>query len=122
MESQKETFSYSYSAGQQEEVKAIREKYLPKEENKLEQLCRLDAGATRPGSIAALAAGVLGALVFGIGMCCCLVWQAYISGCLIGILGIAGMLSAYPMYLKITKKQRAKLAPEIMRLTDELMK
>ena len=28
----------------------------------------------------------------------------------------------YPLYMHITKKEREKIAPEIMRLSDELMK
>ncbi len=47
---QNETFQYSYSARQQEEIKNIRQKYQLKEEDKLEQLCRLDAGASRKGT------------------------------------------------------------------------
>ena len=34
-------FRYSYSAKQNEEVQAIRDKYLPREETKLEELKRL---------------------------------------------------------------------------------
>ena len=35
---------------------------------------------------------------------------------------IIGICAAYPLYVRITKKQCEKLAPEIMRLADELMK
>lgn len=120
----KETFSYSYSAKEQEEIKHIREKYLPKNEDKMEQLRRLDKSMTRPGSIAALIVGVLSSLILGVGMCCCMVWgdSLFIAGIIIGVVGIIGVCLAYPLYSLITKKQRAKIAPEIMRLTDELMK
>lgn len=45
-----EKFSYSYSAKQQAEVKKIREKYAaPSEtEDKMAQLRRLDASASKP--------------------------------------------------------------------------
>lgn len=43
-------------------------------------------------------------------------------GILIGLLGIAGIAGAYPVYRMITRKRRKKLAPEILRLTNELMK
>ena len=48
MEENKRTFTFTYSASQQEEVKRIREKYAPpvKEEDKMEQLRRLDKAAT----------------------------------------------------------------------------
>lgn len=124
MEEQKGTFTYKYSASQQAEIKKIREKYIPKEENKMEKLRRLDESATRPGMIAALIVGILSTLVLGIGMCCCMVWaeKLFFAGIIIGIIGLLGVAAAYPLYAHITKKQREKLAPEIMRLTDELMK
>lgn len=124
MEEKNKTFTYNYSAGEQAEIKKIREKYIPKEENKMEQLRRLDESAARPGMIISLVVGVLSALVLGVGMCCCMVWMGdlFIPGIIIGILGISGVAAAYPLYSHITKKQREKLAPEIIHLTDELMK
>lgn len=124
MEDKKETFSYTYSAKQQEEINDIRKKYLPKEEDKMEQLRKLDQSAAKPGTIAALIMGIVSIMFFGIGMCCTMVWAdtMFIPGIIIGIIGIAGVSAAYPLYTHITKKQREKLAPEILRLTDELTK
>lgn len=124
MEEKKETFTYNYSASQQAEIIKIREKYMPKEEDKMEQLRRLDESATKPGMVAALSVGIAGTLVMGFGMCCTMVWgeRLFVLGIIIGVLGIAGVAAAYPLYLHITKKRREKLAPEIMRLTDELMR
>lgn len=120
----RETFTYNYSSSQQAEVKKIREKYIPMEENKMEQLRRLDESATRPGTVAALIEGILSTLVLGIGMCCCLVWaeKLFVPGIIIGVIGILGIAGAYPIYYHITKRRREKLAPEIIRLTDELLK
>ena len=124
MEDKNETFTYSYSSSQQAEIRSIREKYAPKEEDKMEQLRRLDESATRPGMIAALTVGILSALVMGFGMCCTMVWgdSLFIPGIIIGAAGILGVMSAYPLYSHITKKRREKIAPEILRLTDELLK
>ena len=52
------TFEYTYSAKQQQEIENIRKKYLPKEEDKMETLRRLDKSAENPGLIAALAIGL----------------------------------------------------------------
>ena len=126
MEEKRETFTYTYSATQQEEIKRIREKYAPppREEDKMERLRKLDRDVTKPGLIAALVVGIVSTLVMGFGMCCTMVWAdtLFVPGIVIGVIGIAGVCAAYPLYAHITKKQRRKLAPEIMRLTDELMK
>ena len=119
-----EAFRYTYSAKEQEEVKKIRQKYIPKEADKMEQLRKLDQSVTRKGTTASLAVGIVGALLLGIGMCCAMVWmgQWFIPCMIIGLVGIAVVSLAYPLYQRITKKEREKIAPEIMRLTDELMK
>lgn len=120
----KETFSYTYSAKQQEEIKKIREKYAPKEADKMEQLRRLDESVTRKGTVISLIVGIIGALVMGFGMSCCMVWAdtLFVLGIIVGIVGIALVCTAYPIYNFVVKKERAKIAPEIIRLTDELMK
>ena len=125
MDTNKETFNYTYSASQQEEIKSIREKYAPptQEEDKMERLRKLDQSVTTPGTIWSIVVGVLGTLTLGVGMCCTIVWTGlFVPGVFIGVIGIAGIVAAYPLYIRITKKQREKLAPEILRLTDELMK
>ena len=118
----KEDFSYTYSAAQQQEVAEIRKKYLPREENKLDQLRRLDAGVTKKGTAMAQTLGILSCLVFGTGMSCCLVWAGalFFPGIAVGILGIAGMAMAYPLYNRVIRKERERIAPEILRLTEEL--
>jgi uncharacterized membrane protein YeaQ/YmgE (transglycosylase-associated protein family) len=122
MDFKNETFNYNYSSKQQEEIQRIKEKYIPKEKNKMEQLRTLDESATRPGTIAALVVGILGTLLLGVGMCCSMVWadKYFIIGIVVGIIGIAILVAAYPLFVHITKKQREKIAPEILRLTEEL--
>lgn len=122
MNDKNETFNYTYSATQQQEIQKIREKYIPKEQNKMEQLRRLDASATKPGTIAAITVGTISSLVMGVGMCCTMVWGGalFIPGVVIGMIGMAGDIAVYPIYTHITKKRREKIAPEIMRLTEEL--
>ncbi len=115
-------FEYTYSAPRQEEIKRIREKYLPKEEDKMAQLRRLDNGVTQKATVVSLATGIISALVLGVGMCCCLVWNRFIIGILIGVIGIAGVAAAYPIYTRVTARERSKIAPVILRLTDELIK
>ena len=117
-----QTFSYNYSAKQQEEIQNIRRRYLPAEENKMERLRQLDTSATQKAMMYSLIIGILGALILGIGLCCCLVWEFFILGIIVGVAGIIGVAFAYPLYMYVLKNERAKIAPEIIRLTDELMK
>lgn len=122
----KETFNYTYSSAQQEEIKKIREKYSPpeKQEDKMEQLRRLDRSVTKPGMVISLIVGIVSTLVMGTGMSMCMVWgdDLFIPGIIVGAAGMIGIIIAYPLYSLVTKKRREKLSPEIIRLTDELMK
>lgn len=117
-----ENFHYSYSAEKQNEIEAIRKKYLPREEqeDKLEQLRRLDAGVTTPGTIAAMALGIASVLIFGVGMCCFLVWNRFALGALLCVVGVVGMLAAPWLYRRLVEKRKQQIAPEILRLTEEL--
>ena len=122
MEKVNETFTYTYSAKQQEEIEKIRRKYLSPEENKMEQLRRLDRSATKKGTRVSIAVGVVSALLMGVVMCCSMVWMGvwFIPGIVIGLIGIAGVAAAYPLYNRITRKERERLAPQILKLTEEL--
>ena len=117
-----ENFNYSYSAERQSEIDAIRKKYLPREaqEDKLERLRKLDASVEAPGMIAALALGLVSVLLFGVGMCCFLVWSRWALGAVACLAGVAGMLYAPRLHRQLVEKRRQQLAPEILRLTEEL--
>ena len=129
-----EGFSYTYSASEQAELKRIREKYIAPTgtEDKLSRLRRLDASVTQTAQAVALIFGILGTLVLGFGMSLCMTELEAILGShqhlampvgiIVGVLG--GILAslAYPLYRVIVKARQKKLAPEIIRLTDELLK
>ena len=127
-------FQYTYSAKEQAELKRIREKYTPptETEDKMERLRRLDASVTQKAQIVALVFGVIGALILGAGMSLCMSDfaeilgshrdMAMVVGIPVGLVGGALAALAYPMYNFIVKRERKKIAPEIIRLTDELMK
>ena len=124
MENNQNGFQYTYSAKEQAEIKRIRSKYTPKEENKMEQLQRLDASATQKATMYAIIVGVIGALILGAGMSCCLVWTdaLLMPGIVMGLIGMAVVAADDPLYNRTLKKARERIAPEILRLTDELMK
>ena len=118
-----EKFSYTYSAKEQEEISRIRKKYAA-EEDKMEQLRRLDAGTAEKATMVSIIIGIIGALILGIGLCCAIVWRDswLIPGIFAGLAGMAAIILAYPICQRVLKKEREKIAPEIIRLADELMK
>ena len=123
------TFEYTYSAERQQEIEAIRKKYLPKEEDKMEQLRRLHSIPTQKAQAASIAIGVLGTLILGTGMSLCMTelgavlghWTMVV-GILVGVLGLAMVAMAYPLYNSVLRKERQRIAPEILRLSEELLK
>lgn len=115
-------FSYTYSATANKEVQEIRKKYMPKEESKFEELKRLDYQVQTSGMIQSLSIGIVGFLLLGLGVCMAakIVGESIILGVLLGIIGFAVMLLAYPVYRSIFAKTKEKLAPRILELTAEL--
>lgn len=123
-ENNENVFEYTYSAKNQKEIEKIRKKYLPCEEDKFEQIKKLDKSAEQPGTIAALTIGIMGLLIFGMGLSLTILApELYIiHGIMIGCTGMAMMGAAYPLYQHITRKQRAKIAPQILELCEEVLK
>ena len=131
---EKSGFSYTYSAREQAEVKRIREKYTPptEAEDKMERLRRLDASVGQSALVVALTLGIVGVLILGFGMSLIMTDlgeilgtykdMAMVIGIIVGVIGGVIASLAYPIYNVIVKAKRKKLAPEIIRLTDELMK
>ena len=124
MDNNNESFSFSYSAKEQEEVERIRSKYIPREESKLERLRRLDESAARLGTVLSLIVGIVSTLIMGLGMSMAMVWTDTLLpiGIALGVLGMLGISCAYPVYAIVVKKERERLAPEILALTEELLK
>lgn len=122
------SFEYTYSSEQQKEIEAIRKKYLPKEEDKMEQLRRLHAVPGQKAQAAAIAIGIIGTLIMGTGMSLAMTdigaalgSFSMVFGIVVGIAGMVLVALAYPVYNRVLKKEREKIAPEILRLSDELL-
>ena len=122
MEKKNNTFEYTYSASQHEEIKKIRDKYMIKTqvESKIEQLQKLDKKAENSGLIISIGLGIIGTLIFGTGMSLALVWTKFMWGIVTGVVGIIMLAMAYPSYKYITKKQRQKVTPQVLKLIEEL--
>ncbi len=130
----KDTFNYTYSAKEQEEIKKILKKYEApkKEENNLDKLRALDKKVSSKAASAAITVGTIGTLMLGLGMSFVMTelnkilgsYSKYgiLLGIFIGLIGIALICTAYPIYNHTIIKERKKIAPEIIRLSDELLK
>lgn len=130
----KEAFNYTYSAKERSEIMSIRKKYTVSEEkeDKMVRLRRLDRRATDKATVAALVFGIIGALIMGTGMSLTMTGlgtalgishgASIAIGVAVGIVGIILVVLAYPLYNLVFRKERDRIAPEILRLTDELMK
>ena len=124
-----DSFKMTYSAQQQEEIQSIRQKYVPKEESKMDKLRALDARVTQKATMVSIIVGIIGAMVLGCGMSLimsdfgkALGDAAFPAGIIAGVLGLVLVALAYPVYNRTLKKEREKIAPTILRLADELMK
>lgn len=132
MDNREHAFRYTYSAKEQSEVESIRKKYLPREENKMDRLRKLDRSASQKAQVWALSLGIIGALILGSGMSLFMSdlgamldlngTMAMCIGVIAGFIGMVLVALAYPVYNRVLTRERQRIAPEILRLTDELMK
>ena len=117
----KQQVSITYSAEEQKEMASIRAKYQPgekKQPTNLDKLKKLDAKVESMAMVSALSWGIISTLILGVGMTCVLVWNQPMIGVIVGIIGLAGALYAWPLYQKVLAKQRKKAAPDILRLSE----
>lgn len=129
MENREEVFQYTYSAKEQAELENIRKKYLPQGEDKMARLRRLDRIPGQKAQAWSIALGTVGALILGTGMSLAMTDlgdlvgnYAMILGIIVGIAGLVPVALAYPAYTRILRTERQRIAPEILRLTEELLK
>ncbi len=119
-------FNFKYTAPSQEERKeidSIRRQYAPKEqtETKLQRLRRLDALVKNTSVISSLCLGIVGVLIFGMGLTMVLEWSMLVFGIVLMIVGAVPMAVAYPVYKTVLAKYKERYGEEILRLSDELL-
>ena len=127
-------FNYTYSTKQRDEVRAIRKKYAPTEPEDVDNITLLrniDSEVTRKATVRALTTGVIGALLMGTGMSMLMTdisskagldsGISLLVGIVIGMVGLIIMCVTYPLYNHILERERARVADEVIRLSDELL-
>ena len=111
-------------------VQKIRTQYTEKQHTELDELKALDAKVKKPANVFAYTYGSVGAVVMGAGMSLVMteigaiigLASAMIPGIVIGVVGMGMALSTYPIYKKILSNRKKKYAPEILKLSDQILK
>ncbi len=119
-------FHYTYVApteAERREISHIRGEYAtPKKTvTALDRVRALDNHVKSTAMMAGLIPGILGLLIFGLGMAMILEWNIVLWGVSLCVVGCAPMGVAYPAYKATLKRMREKYGPEILRLTEELL-
>lgn len=120
------SFNYKYTALSEEErkeVDSIRRQYSSQEktESKIERLRRLDSLVKNTAVIWSLCLGVIGLLVFGLGLTMILEWNIWHWGIVLMVVGVIPMAIAYPVYKTVLKKYKNRYGEEILTLSEELL-
>lgn len=119
-------FSFTYSAPterERREIESIKRQYAVdgKGENKIERLRKLHNKVITPATIVSLVFGVIGTLIFGLGMSLVLEFGMLVLGIIVCVLGLPLIILAYPMYNIVLRAGKVKYGEEILRLSDELL-
>ena len=121
----RDKFNYTYSAPTEEErreIESIRSAYTGGEHaRKLERLRSLNKHVRNMPKCVALTLGVVGVLIFGLGMTMILEWSVLAGGVAVAALGVLPMAFAAPAYNLVLKREKEKHKEEIMRLSEELL-
>ena len=123
------TFSYTYSAKENQQVLNIRDQYIPHKKNEVEMLKELDAKVKRPANVFAYTYGSVSAIVMGAGMSLVMtdigamigLVSTMVPGIAIGVVGMAMALSTYPIHKRMLANRKKKYAPEIIKLSEKIM-
>lgn len=120
-----EKFNYHYDAPtplERREIEDIRKDYEEeKPQTKLEELRSLNKKVKTPPAVVAWIMGIVGILVFGLGLTCVLEWDDWIWGIVCAVVGCAVMGFSYPVYRFILKRNKKKYGQKIVLLSAELL-
>lgn len=117
-------FRYTYTAPtstEKQEIEHIRRQYSPKVETDIERLRRLHNKVNQLPQIISLIFGIIGTLIFGLGLTCALEWDMMALCVILSIIGIVLVIFAYPMYNYFLKRNKARYGEEILELSNKLL-
>ncbi len=120
-------FEYNYEAPtskEREEIESIRNRYVENNlgSDKLNRIRKLDSLVNNTPMIIALSLGVIGSLIFGLGMTFFLYWtESFFWGFPFAIIGTIMMVISYPIYKRVHKELKDKYKEEIIELSNSLL-
>ena len=111
-------------------VQKIRTQYTEKQHTELDALKELDAKVKRPANVFAYTYGSVSAIIMGAGMSLVMtdiggvigLASAMVPGIAIGVVGLGLALSTYPIYKKMLNARKKKYAPEMLKLSENIIK
>lgn len=119
-------FKYTYKAlseNEKHEIEYIRNQYKPKteQESNLQKLRTLDAKVKNSAIILPLIIGVIGTLIFGVGLTLILELKIILWGVILCAVGLIPISIAYPLSCILHAKSREKYGDEILKLSNQLL-
>lgn len=103
------------------EVNQIRSKYLPQDQNKLDQLKKLDKQVTVPGKKTIAVMILISLILLAGGISLIVLLNLLLAGTICCVLSLSCAFLIKPVYNFVTEKERTRLAPQIMRLSNEIL-
>ena len=111
-------------------VQKIRTQYTEKQHTELDELKALDAKVKRPANAFAYTFGSIGTIIMGAGMSLVMtdigakigMKETMVPGIVVGVAGMVMALANYPIHKKMLSNRKKKYAPEILKLSEKIMK
>lgn len=122
----KNDFEFKYVAPtieERKEIESIKRTYIAQStgSNKLGELRKLDNKVKNTPTLVSLIVGIVGILIFGLGMSMVLEWKLLLWGIVVSIIGIVPMSLAYPINKFVFKRLKNKYSAKIIKLSEELL-
>ncbi|MBO5101821.1 MAG: hypothetical protein J6C39_04750 [Clostridia bacterium] len=126
MSEQNNRFEYKYSALSSEErleIESIRRRYLKDSsgEGRTQELKRLDFYVRSFPVAIAITVGVIGILLFGLGLTLVLELNKTVLGIILGTVGVLVLAPANLIYNRLTAFQKKKYGQRILDISEELL-
>ena len=120
-------FEYTYRAldeNQRRIVSSIKSQYDVKSETPAgayEEIVRLDKRVKNTAMALSISIGVIGILIFGLGLAMVLEWELYLWGVVVSLLGTIPCALAMPVYRLLIKRGKRKHGKRILELSEKLL-